>query len=503
MAEDRVIIFDTTLRDGEQAPGATMNLEEKLLIAKLLEQMNVDIIEAGFAAASPGDFKAVNKIASEIKNSAICSLARAIKSDIEKAGEAVKPNERARIHTFISTSDIHIKYQMRKTKDDVIAAIKESVSLARNLCSDVEWSGMDATRSDKDFLFKAIETAISAGAKTINIPDTVGYITPWEFHNLISDIKNQVPNIDKAIIAVHCHNDLGLAVANSLAAIDAGARQIECAVNGIGERAGNTALEEVVMALKTRSDFYKIDSKINSKLISRISKLVSNITGFPVQYNKAIVGANAFAHESGIHQDGMLKNRNTYEIMTPESIGLEKSSLILGKHSGRAAFKDKIKELGYELQDQILQDTFAKFKELGDHKKEILDEDIISLIDGSLTSHKSQYELLELNVNCGTFGEKKVDLKIKIGSIEREVSFSSKDGPVDAIFGAIKELIPHNAILELYQVNSVTQGTDSQATTLVRLNDNGKIYSGTGSDFDVLVASAAAYINALEKLKNV
>ncbi|MDA7705121.1 2-isopropylmalate synthase [Rickettsiales bacterium] len=503
MTKDRVIIFDTTLRDGEQAPGATMNLEEKLLIAKLLEQMNVDIIEAGFAAASPGDFKAVNKIATEIKDSAICSLARAIKSDIEKAGQSVKPNDKGRIHTFISTSDIHIKYQMRKTKDDVIAAIKESVSLARNLCGDVEWSGMDATRSNKDFLFKAIETAIAAGAKTVNIPDTVGYITPWEFHNLISDIKNNVPNIDKAIISVHCHNDLGLAVSNSLASIDAGARQIECAINGIGERAGNTALEEVIMALKTRSDFYKIDSQINTKLISRISKLVSNITGFPVQYNKAIVGANAFAHESGIHQDGMLKNRNTYEIMTPESIGLEKSSLILGKHSGRAAFKDKIKELGYDLEDNILQDSFVKFKELGDHKKEILDEDIISLIDGSLINDRSKYELLELNVNCGTFGEKKVDLKIKIDNIEKDVTFSSKDGPVDAIFGAIKKLISHNAHLELYQVNSVTQGTDSQATTIVRLNDNGKIYSGTGSDFDVLVASATAYINALEKLKNV
>jgi 2-isopropylmalate synthase len=503
MTEDKIIIFDTTLRDGEQAPGATMNLEEKLLIAKLLEQMNVDIIEAGFAAASPGDFKAVQKISSEIKNSAVCSLARAIKGDIEKAGEAVKPNERGRIHTFISTSDIHIKYQMRKSKDEVIEAIKDSVSMARNLCSDVEWSGMDATRSNRDFLFKAIETAITAGAKTINIPDTVGYITPWEFHDLILEIKNKVPNIDKAIISVHCHNDLGLAVANSLASINAGARQIECAINGIGERAGNTALEEVIMALKTRSDFYKINSKINTKLISRISKLVSNITGFPVQYNKAIVGANAFAHESGIHQDGMLKNRNTYEIMTPESIGLEKSSLVLGKHSGRAAFKDKIKDLGYELKDEMLQSSFVKFKELSDHKKEILDADIISLIDGSLTKTKSKYTLLGLNVNCGTFGEKKVDLKIKIDNIEKDVSFSSKDGPVDAIFGAIKKLVPHNANLELYQVNSVTEGTDSQATAIVRLNNNNKIYSGSGSDFDVLVASAMAYINALEKLRNV
>lgn len=503
MTQDKIIIFDTTLRDGEQAPGATMNLEEKLLIAKLLEQMHVDVIEAGFAAASAGDFDAVQKIAKEVKNSAICSLARAIKSDIEKAAAAVKPNEQARIHTFISTSDIHIQYQMRKTKDEVISAIKESVSLARNLCSDIEWSGMDATRSDRDFLFKAIETAIDAGARTINIPDTVGYITPAEYYQLILDIKNKVPNIDKAIISVHCHNDLGLAVANSLSAINAGARQIECAVNGIGERAGNTALEEIIMALKTRSDFYQIDSNIDTKLISRISKLVSNITSFPVQYNKAIVGANAFAHESGIHQDGMLKNRNTYEIMTPESIGLEKSALILGKHSGRAAFKDKIQELGYKLKDEILQDSFIRFKELADHKKEILDEDIIALIDDSIIHKKSQYELLELNVNCGTLGEKKVDLKIKIDNIEKSVNFASKDGPVDAIFGGIKKLIPHNANLELYQVNSVTQGTDSQATSIVRLADNGKIYSGTGSDFDVLVASALAYINALEKLKNV
>ncbi len=340
--KERIIIFDTTLRDGEQCPGATMNMEEKLLVAKLLENMRVDIIEAGFAAASEGDFASVNQIAKTIKNSTICSLARAIKSDIQKAGEAVKPAKSGRIHVFISTSDIHLQHQIKKSKEQVLEMTKDTVTLARNLCDNIEWSAMDATRSDRDFLFKAIETAINAGATTVNIPDTVGYAIPEEYANLISQIKNKVPNIDKAIISVHCQNDLGLATANSLAAIKSGARQIECTINGIGERAGNTALEEVVMSIKTRDDFFEnFYTNVESTLISRASKLVSNITSFPIQYNKAIVGANAFAHESGIHQDGMLKNRKTYEIMTPQSVGLEKSSLVMGKHSGRAAFKDK------------------------------------------------------------------------------------------------------------------------------------------------------------------
>lgn len=498
--EDKIIIFDTTLRDGEQAPGATMNIDEKMVIARVLEQMGVDVIEAGFPIASDGDFEAVNKIAKTIKDSTICGLARAIKKDIQRAGEALKDANRGRIHTFISTSKIHMKYQIKMDESQVLEAIKDTVSLARNLCNDVEWSGMDATRSDDDFLLKAIEVAIDSGATTINIPDTVGYATPSEYYELISKIKNKVNNIDKAIISTHCHNDLGLAVANSLAAIDGGARQIECTINGIGERAGNCALEEIVMALRTRSDFYKIDTQIDSKLISRASKLVSNITGFPIQYNKAIVGANAFAHESGIHQDGMLKNRNTYEIMTPESIGLEKSSLVLGKHSGRAAFKDRLNEIGYDLDDQTLESAFKKFKDLSDKKKEILDEDIISIIDNSVVNKKSQIKLLDLTIKCGKLKSAEVVVSLEINGQKSQANFASNDGPVDAIFNAIRKLIPHESTLELYQVNSVTSGIDAQAVVVVRLKDNDKIYSATGSSTDILVASANAYINCLDKL---
>ncbi|MDA0902343.1 MAG: 2-isopropylmalate synthase [Proteobacteria bacterium] len=498
---EKIIIFDTTLRDGEQCPGATMNMEEKLLVAKLLEKMNVDIIEAGFAAASEGDFAAVNKIAQTVKNSTICSLARSIKSDIEKAGAAVKPANSGRIHVFVSTSDIHLQYQMKKSKAEVLEMTKETVTLARNLCDNIEWSAMDATRSNREFLFKAIETAINAGATTINIPDTVGYAIPAEYADLIAQIKNNVPNIDKAIISVHCQNDLGLATANSLAAIKSGARQIECTINGIGERAGNTALEEVVMAIKTRDDFFQgFRTDIDTTLISRASKLVSNITSFPIQYNKAIVGANAFAHESGIHQDGMLKNRNTYEIMTPESVGLDKSSLVMGKHSGRAAFKDKLKDLGYELGDNMLQDAFVRFKDLADKKKDILDEDIIALIDSSIANKESRYSLSELKVECGNLTSAEVYLKLKIDNDEIDTSFSSKDGPVDAIFNAIRKIAPHEASLELYQVSAVTGGIDAQANVTVRLKKNNEIFSANASDTDVLVASALAYINCLSKL---
>ena len=382
----------------------------------------------------------------------------------------------------------------------VLNAITESVSLARSLCPEVDWSPEDATRSDHDFLFKAIETAIKAGANTINIPDTVGYTTPEEYFALILAIKNNVANIDKAIISAHCHNDLGMAVANSLAAMQAGARQIECTINGIGERAGNAALEEIVMAIKTRGDFYKVETGVDTTMITRISKLVSSITSFPVQYNKAIVGANAFAHESGIHQDGVLKNRETYEIMTPESVGLEKSSLTLGKLSGRAAFKDRLREIGYDLSEEILAESFKKFKELADKKKEILDEDIISLVDDSITNPKSRYQLIDLNVKCGTSDAAEVVIKIKIDNDEQVANFSSKDGPVDAIFNAIKALIPHKATLELYQVHAVTEGTDAQATATVRLKQNNKTFSANGSNTDVLVASALAYINSLNKL---
>ncbi|MFM6972645.1 MAG: 2-isopropylmalate synthase, partial [Alphaproteobacteria bacterium] len=384
MTKQKIFFFDTTLRDGEQAPGATMNIEEKLLIAKNLERMGVDVIEAGFPSASQGDFNAVNRIAKVIKNSTICGLARAKKNDIEITAKALKDASRSRIHTFIATSPIHMEYKLKMSKEQVIEAIRDSVSFARDNCDEVDWSPEDATRSDRDFLFKAIEVAISAGASVINIPDTVGYTTPDEYFNLIKQILNNVVNIDKAIISAHCHNDLGLAVANSLSALQAGARQIECTINGIGERAGNAALEEIVMAIKTRNDIYNFDCNIDNTMIARVSKLVSNITGFVIQPNKAIVGANAFAHESGIHQDGMLKNRSTYEIMTPQSVGIEKTTLLLGKLSGSSAFKNKLQELGYDLTEQAINEAFAKFKILADKKKEISNEDLVSLIDGSI-----------------------------------------------------------------------------------------------------------------------
>ncbi len=502
MTKEKVIIFDTTLRDGEQAPGATMNLEEKLLIAKTLEKMGVDVIEAGFPAASNGDFEAVRQIAKAIKNSTICGLARAKKSDIERTAEALKPAAKPRIHTFIATSPIHMQFKLKMDEKQVLEAITESVTLARQHCPEVDWSPEDATRSNHSFLFKAIETAIAAGATAVNIPDTVGYTTPEEYFALITAIKNNVSNIDKAIISAHCHDDLGMAVANSLAAMRAGARQIECTINGIGERAGNAALEEIVMAIKTRGDFYNAETSVDSTMITRISKLVSSITGFAVQYNKAIVGANAFAHESGIHQDGILKNRETYEIMTPASVGLEKTSLTLGKLSGRAAFKDRLLQIGYELNEDGLAEAFKKFKELADKKKEILDEDIIALVDDSLTNSQVRYQLLDLNIKCGTSAAAQIELKIKIDNEAHQANFASIDGPVDAIFGAIKKLIPHDATLELYQVNAVTAGTDAQATTTVRLKKNNRIFSANGSSTDVLVASALAYINCLNKLNS-
>jgi len=497
---ERVIIFDTTLRDGEQAPGATMNIEEKILIAKNLEKMGVDVIEAGFPCASDGDFLAVSRIANTIKNSIICGLARAKKNDIETAAKALKGASRPRIHTFIATSPIHMEYKLKMSESQVLDAIKDSVSLAKNLCEEVDWSPEDATRSHKDFLFKAIEVAINSGATTINIPDTVGYSTPQEYFDLILAIKNSVPNIDKAIISAHCHDDLGLAVANSLSAIQAGARQIECTINGIGERAGNAALEEIVMAIKTRQDIYKFSTNIDTTMISRVSKLVSSITGFVVQPNKAIVGANAFSHESGIHQDGILKNRSTYEIMSPQSVGIEKTSLTLGKLSGRSAFKDRIKELGYDLSEEIINETFIRFKELADKKKEISNEDLVSLIDGSITENKSGMQLIDLKITCGNNQEAHAFVKIKIDSKFEEAIFTSKDGPVDAIFSAIDKIIQHDSKLELYKVEAVTAGTDAQAQVLVRLNYNNRIYSASGADTNVLVASAIAYINCLQKL---
>ncbi len=501
MKKEKLIIFDTTLRDGEQAPGATMTIDEKLLIAKNLEEMRVDVIEAGFPASSIGDFNAVKKIADIIQNSTICGLARAKENDIRKTALALENAKSPRIHTFIATSDIHLEYKLKISREQVLELIKSSVGLARNLCPQVDWSPEDATRSDRDFLFKAIEVAINAGANTINIPDTVGYTTPEEYYNLILAIKNNVSNIDKAIISTHCHNDLGLAVANSLSAVLAGARQVECTINGIGERAGNSALEEIVMAIKTRPDFYKIETNIETTMISRVSKLVSTITGFVIQRNKAIVGANAFAHESGIHQDGMLKNRATYEIMSPQSIGLQKTSLSLGKLSGRAAVRERLKEIGIEIEAQQFEDLFIKFKDLADRKKEIHDEDLVKLLD-VVTIKQSLLELIDLEVSSGINHKANAKIKISNNQQELEASFSSQFGPVDAIFNAIKKIIPHQASLILYQVDAVTEGTDAQANATVRLEESGKIYSASGSDTDVLVASAIAYINCLAKMKS-
>ncbi len=413
---EKLIIFDTTLRDGEQSPGMSMNLEEKLLVADALDAMGVDVIEAGFAQASQGDFESVRAIAQRIKNASVCSLARAKEADIERAAEALKGAKNPRIHTFISTSDIHLQYQFRLSKEDVLEIIRKTVTLARKYTDNVEWSAMDATRSDRDYLCRALEVAIAAGATTVNIPDTVGYAIPHDYGNLISYIKTNVKNIGKAVISVHCQNDLGLATANSLAGVLAGARQIECTINGIGERAGNTALEEVVMAVKTRPDIFPFACRIDATHITRASRMVQNITGAHVQVNKAIVGANAFAHESGIHQDGMLKHAGTYEIMTPESVGLTKSSLILGKHSGRHAFKDKLQQLGIDIGDNALEDAFVRFKSLADKKKEVYDEDIIALLDAQ--SHREDAIKLEsLHITCGTVGPQTAMIALRVNGL--------------------------------------------------------------------------------------
>lgn len=497
---ENIIIFDTTLRDGEQSPGMSMNLEEKLMVAEALDAMGVDVIEAGFAMASNGDFESVKEIATRVKGSVVCSLARAKTADIERAAEALKPAKQSRIHTFISTSDIHLKHQFRLTKEEVLEIIKKTVTLARNYTDNVEWSAMDATRSDKDYLCRALEVAIKAGATTLNIPDTVGYATPKDYGDLIQYIRNNVEGIDKAIISTHCQNDLGLATANSLAAIHAGARQIECTINGIGERAGNTALEEVVMAIKTRQDMFPYDTKIDSTHIMRASRLIQSITGATVQVNKAIVGANAFAHESGIHQDGMLKNASTYEIMTPESIGLSKSSLVLGKHSGRHAFKDRMKDLGYELGDNAFEDAFNRFKDLADKKKEVYDEDLIAILENEARG-EDPITLESLHITCGTIGPQTAMLCMRIEGEVHRVTMEG-NGPVDATFNAIDILLPHEAELKLYQVSAITQGTDAQAEVSVRMQTpDGRVINGTGASIDTVVASALAYINALCKLQ--
>jgi 2-isopropylmalate synthase len=496
---NRVRIFDTTLRDGEQSPGASMTLDEKIKIAEVLEALGVDVIEAGFAIASNGDFECVRQIAQKIKNSTICSLARAALPDIDRAAEAIKPAARGRIHTFIATSPLHMKVKLQMEPDAVIEAIHKSVSHARNLAEDVEWSAEDATRTDMDFLCRAVDTAIRAGATTINLPDTVGYAIPEEYGAMFKTIVEQVANSDKAIFSTHCHNDLGLAVANSLAGLTGGARQIECTINGIGERAGNAAMEEVVMALKTRGDAMPYFTNINSTEIMRGSRLVSTVTGFNVQNNKAIVGANAFAHESGIHQDGILKAAETYEIMTPESVGVMKTQLVMGKLSGRAAFADKLKELGYELGDNAFQDCFRRFKELGDRKKTIYDEDIVALVDDEVSSSASRLQVVTLNTYTSSNGTAVSDLTMSIdGEKQKTVVYGS--GPVDAAFNAIKELVDFAPKLVLFQVHAVTQGTDAQAECTVRLEEDGRTVNGQGAHEDTVTAAARAYVAAANKL---
>ena len=495
----RVIIFDTTLRDGEQSPGASMNLDEKLRIAQVLEELGVDVIEAGFPIASTGDFEAVREIAKIITETSVAGLARAGSKDIDRAWEALKHAVRPRIHTFISTSPLHMKYKLQMEPEAVHEAVIDSVGYARNLCDDVEWSPEDGARTEHDFLCRCVESAIKAGARTINIPDTVGYAVPEEFAALIEMVINRVPNIDQAIISVHCHNDLGLAVANSLAAVRAGARQVECTINGLGERAGNAAMEEIVMALKTRHDAMPFRTGIKTEYITKASRLVSTITGFVVQPNKAIVGANAFAHEAGIHQDGVLKHAETYEIMTPEAVGLAKSTLVMGKHSGRHAFKEKLKELGFELDNAAAEDAFRRFKNLADKKKEIFDEDIVTLVDDEVVRANDRIRIVSLKIICGTEAPQTAELVLEVdGEVRRTTA--TGDGPVDATFKAITELFPHDVNLQFYQVHAVTQGSDAQAEVTVRLEEGGKTVNGQGADTDTMVASARAYIHALNKL---
>ena len=501
MAEkDKVFIFDTTMRDGEQSPGASMSVEEKIQISRVFDEMGIDIIEAGFPISSPGDFEAVSAISKSVKNSIPCGLARATKKDIDACHESLKFAKRFRIHTFISTSPVHMKHKLNMTDEQVLGAIKESVTYAKKFTDDVEWSCEDGTRTNLEFMYKTIELAIKCGATTINIPDTVGYSIPEEFAKTITSIKNNVPNIDKAILSAHCHNDLGLAVANALSGLSAGVRQIECTINGIGERAGNAALEEIVMAIKTRDDLLPYETGIKTELISKASKIVSNATGFPVQFNKAIVGKNAFAHESGIHQDGMLKHAGTFEIMKPEDIGLTETNLVLGKHSGRAALRKKINDLGYNLGDNQLQDLFYRFKSLADKKKEIYDDDLLALLSDTAMGEKNDFlKLIDLEVKCGTKVPQTAKATIIMENKEYKVE-SIGDGPVDAVFNSIKKVFPHSAKLQHFQIHAVTEGTDAQATVSVRLEESGKIVTGQSSDTDTVVASAKAYINSLNKL---
>lgn len=499
---DRLYIFDTTLRDGEQSPGCSMNIDEKMRVAHSLASLGVDVIEAGFPVASPGDFEAVHRIASEVHGPRIAGLARAAERDIARAGEAVAPaGDCARIHTFIATSPIHMEAKLRMTPDQVIERAVAAVKQARSLVPEVEFSAEDAGRSEIDFLCRIVESVISAGARVINIPDTVGYMTPDEFGWRIRTLIERVPNSDQAIFSVHCHNDLGLAVANSLAAVENGARQVECTINGLGERAGNASLEEVVMIMNTRTDRYDIEVGVDTTKIVPTSKLVSQITGMPIQPNKAIVGANAFAHESGIHQDGVLKHKKTYEIMTPESVGWSTNRMVLGKHSGRAALKSRYTELGVELGDEQLVEVFGRFKKLADKKKDIFDEDLMSILSDDSGVDHERVKLVNLHAASGTNDTPVAAVELEIEG-QKHKATAEGDGPVDAAFKAIKSLVEPNGRLLLYAVNAITAGTDAQGEVTVRLQDGDRIVNGQGSDTDIVVASAKALIAALNKLPN-
>ena len=497
---EKLIIFDTTLRDGEQSPGASMTKDEKVRIAKALERMQVDIIEAGFPIASEGDFESVRAVAKAVTQSRICGLARALDKDIDRAGEALKGANASRIHTFIATSPIHMKMKLRMEPDQVVENAVKAVKRALKYTDDVEFSPEDAGRSDPDFLCRILEAVIDAGAKTLNIPDTVGYNVPQQFGQLITNLRERIPNSDKAIFSVHCHNDLGMAVANSLTAVLNGARQVECTINGLGERAGNAALEEVVMAVRTRQDLFTCDTNIDATQIVTASRLVSGITGFAVQPNKAIVGVNAFAHESGIHQDGVLKNRETYEIMRAEDVGWHTNRMVLGKHSGRNAFRSRLDELGISFESETeLNAIFQRFKELADKKHEVFDEDIQALVNETTISENEHVKLISLKVTSET-GEMPVAMMtLSVDSEEKQVEMSGS-GPVDAAFRAIEEIVQSHTELQLYSVNNITSGTDSQGEVNVRLERGGRIVSGQGADTDIVIASAKAYVHALNKM---
>ncbi|PID42934.1 MAG: 2-isopropylmalate synthase [Gammaproteobacteria bacterium] len=500
-ANNQLVIFDTTLRDGEQSPGASMTKAEKLRIAKTLEKMRVDVIEAGFAIASQGDFESVRAIAETIKDSTVCSLARALDADIDRAAEAIAKANSGRIHTFIATSPIHMEYKLQMQPDEVVAQAVHAVKRARNYTGDVEFSCEDAGRSELDFLCRIIEAAIDAGATTINIPDTVGYAIPQQYGGLIRELIEKIPNSDKATFSVHCHNDLGLAVANSLQALQNGARQVECTINGLGERAGNAALEEIVMAVKTREDLFNLHSNIDTRHIVPASRLVSTVTGFPVQPNKAIVGANAFAHESGIHQDGVLKKRETYEIMLAEDVGWNKNSLVLGKHSGRNAFRSRLEELGITLDSETrLNEVFSRFKELADKKHEIFDEDLQALVSDAVISATDEvYRLVCMKVSSETGVTPVARVTMMIDG-EEVTGTAEGGGPVDATYQAIESLVDSGANLQLYSVNNITSGTDAQGEVTARLEKDGRIVNGMGADTDIVIASAKAYIHALNLL---